>query len=136
MPFLNTISAKEHAGLRLVLALAANYNQAPLSLQAIAKQESLSLKYLEQLIIPLRRSGLVKSSRGRQGGYALVKNPKQISLKNVLQILNDEPVLVSCLDKNSPCTLSKHCRSKLAWQKVEQAVGESLEKIKLAQLLK
>ena len=80
------ISTKIRYGTRAILELASRYGEGPIELKEIAKKENISLKYLEQVIIPLRSAGLVKSVRGSKGGYSLAKPPAEICLNDLVEI--------------------------------------------------
>ena len=67
------LSKKTDYGLELMIALAKNYGQGPLSLRQIAKKKKLPFKYLEQVVVPLRESGLIEAKKGKSGGYFLKK---------------------------------------------------------------
>lgn len=81
------ISTKGRYGLTIMIALGKNYGEGPLPLRKIASDYDLSEAYLEQLVGPLRNSGLVKSVRGAYGGYMLTRNPKDISAGDVIRVL-------------------------------------------------
>ena len=80
------ISTKGRYGIRLMLSLALHYDKGTLALKSIAREQDISEKYLEQIINPLTKSGLVKSYRGAQGGYILTREPKDITIGEVLRI--------------------------------------------------
>ena len=91
MSIIGHISTKEHYGLRLVINISKSYyTKEPVSLYDVSTKEKISMKYLEQIIIPLKKSGLVESVRGRSGGYIMKKNPNAISLKEVLYLLGSD----------------------------------------------
>ncbi|OCS94649.1 cysteine metabolism transcriptional regulator CymR [Caryophanon latum] len=81
------ISTKGRYGLTIMIELAKHYGQGPLPLRQIAAEKSLSEAYLEQLVSPLRNSGLVKSVRGAYGGYMLAHPPAEISAADVIRVL-------------------------------------------------
>ncbi len=82
-----TISAKGAYGLTAILELGINYNRRPLQIRAIARAHAIPQHYLEQLLVGLKKAGLVKSFRGVQGGYALAKHPGQIKVMDALSCL-------------------------------------------------
>ena len=137
---LGLVSTKEEYGLRLIIQLAKTYyDHQPVSLAEIGQKENLSTKYLEQIIMPFRQAHWLKSHRGRTGGYVMIKNPKKVSLKDVVKLLaagND--CLVPCLDKSRGCPngLERLCLSKKAWGKIQKNLEDSLVKINLAELIK
>lgn len=81
------ISTKGRYGLTIMIALAKHYGEGPIPLRKIAADYNLSEAYLEQLVGPLRNSGLVKSVRGAYGGYMLTRSPKDISAGDVIRVL-------------------------------------------------
>lgn len=81
------ISTKGRYGLTIMIALGKNYGEGPMPLRRIAEDYELSEAYLEQLVGPLRNSGLVKSVRGAYGGYMLTRSPKEISAGDVIRVL-------------------------------------------------
>lgn len=138
MSYFGKISAQQHYGLRLAIWLAQTYRQnLPITLSRISQHENISVKYLEQLVRPLRRAGLVASRRGRRGGYLLKKNPKTISLKDIMDLLSNNSYIIHCLDSKSiSCPLEDKCPSKIAWLKVQLAIDSVLKKITLFDLIK
>lgn len=134
MGILGQISTKEHYGLRLVSHLVKTYfSHQPVSLADISQKEKISVKYLEQIVHPFRQAGWVKSRRGRSGGYIMIKNPNNLSLKEVIDLLSeDNDTLVQCLKEK--CPLGKTCPSKKAWNKVQADLEKSLKQIKLSEL--
>ncbi|MFC4711908.1 MAG: cysteine metabolism transcriptional regulator CymR [Bacillota bacterium] len=81
------ISTKGRYGLTIMIALGKQYGAGPVPLRKIAADNELSEAYLEQLVAPLRNSGLVKSVRGAYGGYMLTRHPKEISAGDVIRVL-------------------------------------------------
>lgn len=81
------ISTKGRYGLTIMIALGKQYGEGPVPLRKIASEYELSEAYLEQLVAPLRNSGLVKSVRGAYGGYMLTRSPKEISAGDVIRVL-------------------------------------------------
>ncbi|ANU19226.1 transcriptional regulator [Planococcus plakortidis] len=81
------ISTKGRYGLTIMIALGKQYGAGPVPLRKIAAENELSEAYLEQLVAPLRNSGLVKSVRGAYGGYMLTRHPKEISAGDVIRVL-------------------------------------------------
>ncbi|MDN7240392.1 Rrf2 family transcriptional regulator [Planococcus sp. N028] len=81
------ISTKGRYGLTIMIALGKQYGEGPVPLRKIASEYDLSEAYLEQLVAPLRNSGLVKSVRGAYGGYMLTRSPKEISAGDVIRVL-------------------------------------------------
>ena len=93
------ISTKGRYGLTIVVELGAKYGKGPVPLRQIAEEQALSEAYLEQLIPPLRNSGIVKSVRGAYGGYMLAKAPTEITAGDVIRVLEGPIQLVEGLEE-------------------------------------
>jgi len=120
------ISTKGRYGIRLMLSLAINYEKGTLSLKTIAKEQEISEKYLEQIINPLTKADLVKSFRGAQGGYTLSRNPKDISVGEILQVLEGSLSPVACVDSPT-CPNSDNCVSLSLWRRMKDALDEVVD---------
>ncbi len=92
------ISTKGRYGLTIVVELGRKYGEGPVPLRKIAEEQELSEAYLEQLIPPLRNSGIVKSVRGAYGGYMLAKLPTEITAGDIIRILEGPIQLVEGLE--------------------------------------
>lgn len=116
------ISTKIRYGTRAMLELASHFGEGPIDLREIAGKQNISLKYLEQVIIPLRAAGLVKSVRGSKGGYALAKHPSEIALNDVIEILEGPINLIECLKNPKVCQRSSFCVTRDIWGEVSRAI--------------
>ena len=92
------ISTKGRYAIRIMLDIAQNGTEQRVSLKDIAKRQDISVKYMEQIIGQLCKAGLLKSTRGAQGGYTLTKLPAQYSIGEILRITEGELVPVACLE--------------------------------------
>ena len=139
MSYLGTISTREYTGLRLVLRLAQTYrSHQPVSLATVSQFENVSSKYLEQLVTPFRQAGWLQSRRGRDGGYIMIKDPKTVSLRDIIALLGNQPYLISCLDRNrrEHCQNEQQCAARRGLDKAQQAIEQTLGSISLAELLR
>lgn len=105
-----------------MLELASHYGEGPIDLKEIAKKEDISLKYLEQVIVPLRTGGLIKSVRGSKGGYALAKSPSEICLNDLVEILEGPSNLIECLHDPKACQKIPYCVTRDIWKEVSEAI--------------
>ena len=128
------LSTRSRYGLRLMLALARNYGKGNTFLKDIAREEEISEKYLSLIIIPLKGVGLVSSVRGSSGGYALAKEPSQITLKDIVDVLEGD-CLVDCLKDPKVCPRVSTCASHDIWALLGGKISETLNGITLAQLV-
>ncbi len=130
------LSTRARYGVRLMSALALNYDKGPVFLKDIAKGEKISEKYLSLIIIPLRRTGLVNSIRGAHGGYSLAKNPSQITMKEIIDVLEGDCSLVDCVRNPSTCPRVPICANHDIWAIIGGKISETLNSITLDKLVK
>jgi Rrf2 family cysteine metabolism transcriptional repressor len=129
------ISTKIRYGTRAMLELASHYGEGPIELKEIAKKETISLKYLEQVIIPLRSAGLVKSIRGSKGGYILAKSPSEICLNDLFEILEGPINLIECLKDPKACQKSSFCVTRDIWKEVSESIYRIFHSITLEEMV-
>lgn len=129
-------SAKEQVGLRAMVELAQRYGDGPVPLSEVAAAQEVSLAYLEQVIRPLRRSGLLNSTRGASGGYALAQHPAAITVGDIIRVFEGSIVPIRCVTDQScsPCTLEDRCATRSVWEVVRDRLTETLDNISLADL--
>ncbi|EDS77373.1 iron-sulfur cluster assembly transcription factor IscR [Clostridium botulinum C str. Eklund] len=110
--------------------LAINYGETPMSIKSIAKRQNISELYLEQLFSPLRKAKLIKSIRGAQGGYVLNKDPKDISVSDIINVLEGPIEISSCVDTGE-CDNMDICPTRLLWKKIKKSIDEVTESVTL-----
>lgn len=130
------LSTRTRYGVRLMVALAIQYGKGPVFLKDIAKGEDISEKYLSLIIIPLRSVGLVNSIRGAHGGYNLSREPSQITLKEIVDVLEGNCSLVDCVKNPSSCSRVPICASHDIWAAIGEKISETLSAITLETLVK
>ena len=130
------LSTRSRYGTRLMLELAGHYQDGPLHLSAIALQQGISVKYLEQIIIPLKKANYIKSVRGPKGGHILAKPPSEITIGEIVALLEDGASLTECSHNPRVCQRSPICSTRPIWQAAAQAMFDKLNSMTLADLLK
>ncbi len=130
------LSTRSRYGTRLLLDMAQNYQEGPLHLTSIANRQGISVKYLEQIIIPLKKAQYVKSVRGPKGGHVLARPPEEITVGEIVALLEDGVNLVECSDRPEVCDRSENCVTRLIWREAAGAMFAKLNSITLADLLK
>ena len=128
------LSTRSRYGLRLMLALARNYGKGNTFLKHIAREEDISEKYLSLIIIPLKGVGLVNSIRGSSGGYMLAKAPSQITLKDIVNVLEGD-CLIDCVKNPNACPRVSTCAARDVWTLLGDKISETLNGITLEQLV-
>ncbi len=129
------ISSRTRYGIRLMVNLARNYGQGYFLLKNIAKSEAISEKYLSLIVIPLRSTGLLNSLRGSKGGYMLARPPSEISIKNIMDILEEDLDLLESLKKEEDYTSSNEKISRDLWLELGEKIKKFLDSITLKDLI-
>lgn len=129
------ISTRGRYGTRMMLDLAAHHDQGPTPLREIAKRQDISVKYLEQLIIPLKAAGYIRSVRGARGGYTLAKKPDKINVGQIIKVLEGGLSLVDCVEDPKLCEREKNCPTRDIWLRMSERLMEELSSLTLSDVL-
>ena len=129
------ISTKGRYALRLMVDLALSGQGQPISLKDVAQRQQLSDKYLEQIVTPLSRAGLVRSVRGAGGGYLLTRRPEEYTVGEVLRPLEGDLAPVECATDAQFCERSGQCVTVELGQQIHRAVSEVVDRTTLADLV-
>ena len=129
------LTTKTRYGTRLLLDLAQNQDKGAVQMSEISMRQNISVKYLEQLIRPLKQAKLVSSIRGPKGGHILTKEPKEITLGQITRLFEGQTDLVYCINDSDQCPMGDDCLVRYAWQKATQALFKELDAITLADLM-
>jgi Rrf2 family transcriptional regulator, cysteine metabolism repressor len=128
------LSTKARYALRAMMQLAVHEGAGPVQLREIARAQRLSPKYLEQLAIPLRHAGLLRTERGPTGGYELARPAVAITALDVVQAVEGPLALLDCLGRTAACDRTDVCAARELWVEVQAAIDGVLSKMTLAQL--
>ena len=132
--------ASEEYGLRCLLQVARAEAERPVPIPAVARAEGLSPDYVAKLLRRLRLAGLVRSTRGVEGGYRLARPAADISVREALEALGGEffgEAFCAChAGQKRRCARSRDCSLRALWRELQAAVHQSLERIRLADLLR
>jgi len=126
-------SAKEYYGLRAMAEWARRFGDGPVSVAEVAESEGLPVPYLEQIIPSLREAGLLASTRGAHGGYALTREPSAISVADVIRALEGDVVNLRCAVDDA-CGRVDQCAARSVWVQVSALVMQTLQDMTLASL--
>ena len=130
------ISSKGRYALRLMIYIAALGDaEGKIALREVADREHISQKYLEQLVRPLMKAGLLKSVRGKGGGYRLNGTPDQFTVRRILEITEGSLAPVACLDDSpNACARAGECATLVLWERLSRAINETVDGMTLADL--
>lgn len=130
------LSTRGRYALRLMLDLALQPEGETISLKTIAQRQGISLKYLEQIVTPLIRSGYLQAIRGAQGGYLLAMAPEKYTVGMILRTIEGSLSPVNCLtDSNTPCERKCYCVTLEVYRQIDQAIDGVVDNITLKDLV-
>ena len=131
------ISTKGRYGLKAMYDLALHHGKMPVPLAQISERQDISLSYLEQLFSQLKKAKLVKSIRGAHGGYILNREPNEITVGNVLEVLEGTLVPVACASdpNHEHCDKSGDCVTKSIWEKIHRSISDVVDSITLQDMV-
>ena len=131
------ISTKGRYGLRALIDLSINgKNGFPVLLSDIAKRQGISDKYLEQIATQLHRAGIVKTVRGRKGGYLLSRPEGDIRVSEIIEALEGPICVVDCVGEPDTCSKSMICSTRDVWTMLSNKIEEVLSSYTLNDLAK
>lgn len=129
------LSTRGRYSTRLMIELAFHYGERLVLLKDISNSQEISLKYLAQLIMPLKIAGLIRASRGAHGGYFLSKHPKDIKLSEIIAAVEGPLNLVECVDNPAICNRSNFCATREIWTEISNKFFETLDSYTLQQIM-
>ena len=130
------LSTRGRYAVSAMFDLASHGNGKPITAAEISKRQGISLFYLEQLLLKLRRAGLIKTLRGPSGGYILANKPSRISIGDVIRATEGPIALADCVPLASACEKSGCCSTRSLWKKLSHKVSDVLDSTTLADLCK
>jgi Rrf2 family cysteine metabolism transcriptional repressor len=132
------VSTRGEYGVRAMFDLALHYGAGPVSLKTVAERQMVSENYLEQLMAELRKAGLVKSKRGAQGGYELADAPENVSIGEIIRVLEGPITPLDCLDSQTGtgpyCGAPDRCVLRNLWKELQDSMTQVLDSTTLEDL--
>jgi len=128
------LSTKAQYAVRAMVSLNLHGDGSPVTLKEIATREDISLTYLEQLFVKLRRGRIVDSVRGPGGGYMLARPASAIRVDEIIDSVEETLVPVSCMDETGRCVCTDQCASHSVWQGLAERIRHFLASITLEDL--
>lgn len=129
------LSTKTRYGTRMILEMAQHYGQGAIQLREIANRQDISLKYLEQIIRPLKEADYIKSFRGAKGGHILSKPPEEITVGEIVAVLEGGDTLIHCDKDPQDCERVDTCLTRYLWIEAAKAMFQRLSSITFADLI-
>lgn len=136
---MRTLSKKTQYSLRALYSLARNYGQGPTLIAKIAKEEAIPQEFLENILLDLKRKGLVSSKKGKGGGYMLSEPPAQITIGNIIRLIEGPLAPLPCASETAyrkcdECVDDRFCGTRMVMKQVRDAMAGILDKTTLAQV--
>ena len=128
------LSTKGRYGVKAMVDLAINYGGSPVSIKSISQRQNISEYYLEQLFSSLRKAKLIKSIRGAQGGYILNRQPEDITVSDIIEVLEGPIEISDCLD-GVTCNNVDCCATRLLWKKIKTSIDEVTNSVTLKDIV-
>ena len=133
------LSAREQYGLRAMIELGRRYGDGPVSLSDVAEAQGVSLGYLEQITPLLREANLVESTRGARGGYQLSREPREITVGDVVRALEEGYIMpLKCIpgtEEEESCSRIEVCAARDVWRRMHEGIVEVLDSTTLDDLI-
>ena len=130
------ITSKGRYALRVMLDLAQHPDEGFISLKTIAERQNISMKYLESIVCSLKKAGLVESSRGKEGGYALSRPAEAYPVGEILRSIEDKLAPVSCITAEGvSCAQASGCLTLPMWRELDELTNAYLDTVTLRDLL-
>lgn len=132
------VSTKGRYALRLMIDLGIHGSEEKyISLKDISARQNISVKYLEQIVTPLQRSGLLRSVRGAQGGYRLAKKTERYTAGEILRAIEGSFAPIACLeDEENECERYHQCATVGFWEGMYKVISDYVDSVTLDQLIK
>lgn len=119
----------------MMVDLAQHYDKGLVQIGDIARRQDISVKYLEQLIIPLKKADYIKSVRGPKGGHMLARPPEEITVGEIVKILEGGIDLSGCIENPDACEKVESCLTRGVWEEATRAMYEKLNATTLSKMI-
>ncbi len=122
--------------LRSLVRLAQAPPGKPVPVSYLAEAEGIPLNFLQKIFRKFAEAGIVFSQRGAQGGYLLAKEPEDISILDIVEVMQGRPAINQCYDQEQECERAEVCALKDAWRPLQESITSALAALKLADLIR
>ena len=130
------ISTKGRYALRMLLDMATHQDAGAVALKDIAERQNISKKYLEQIALVLSQAGILRGSRGHQGGYRMIGRPEDYTVCQILETMEGSLHPVACLDhRPNDCSRCNGCETLYIWEGLDEVIRRFLSSMTLADVL-
>ncbi|MCM8777774.1 MAG: Rrf2 family transcriptional regulator [Candidatus Omnitrophica bacterium] len=130
------LSKRTRYGVRALIDLGLYCNKGkPVLIKEIAKRQGLSERYLEHIMLSLKKAGFLRSIKGGKGGYVFLKDPGEIKIRDVVEALEGSLIPVECVEKKEICERSVSCVARDLWCSIREEILKLLDRTTLKELI-
>lgn len=130
------LSTKIRYAVRALIEIAKQESDEPVMISFIAEKQDISVKYLENIMSLLKTAGIVRSVRGKNGGYLLVEDVDKISVYDVIKAVEGPVSIAPCSDSPKLCKRSSHCVATNLWQEITKYIQNRTKEVSIGELIK
>jgi len=121
---------------RAMIEMAKEFGKGPLSLKAIEESQQISRQYLQQLMPPLKKEGLIRVVKGKNGGFMLARPPAEIKIGEIIHAQQGDIAIVECVQNGAVCEFESECPSRDIWVEASRRLNEYFNSLSLQDVLK
>jgi Rrf2 family protein len=137
---MRTLSKKTQYGMKAMVALARRYDEGPILISMLAREELIPIKFLEGILLDLKTRGLLASKLGRKGGYRLSRPPSAITIGSIIRVIEGPLAPLPCASETAyhpceDCVDVQNCGTRIVMRRVRDAISEVLDRTTLADVL-
>jgi Rrf2 family transcriptional regulator, cysteine metabolism repressor len=132
------LSSKGEYASRAMLELSLRYEKGPLPINSISRAQNIPERFLEQILLLLKRAGYLKSKKGPNGGYYLAKPPSEINVAEIIRVLEGPLAPIDCVSvmAHEACPMEETCGLRWLWKEVRDSVAGIMERTTFADLVR
>ena len=131
------ITGKARNGIRVMVYFGERYSRKLIHLHELQESTDLSIKYLEQIVMPLSRAGYVQTLRGKHGGYRLTLPPEEYTIGDIIRVIDEPIVPVNCLaTQYNTCEKQDKCYMLDYWEGLSELINDYLDNVTLADIIR
>ena len=131
------LSARTRYAVRILVKLGQHGTETPLKTTVLSESSGVTVQFIEQILRPLKKAGLINSMRGASGGHMLAKSPASVSVGDVIRIMEGHVGLTACCDQElaEDCPRKEFCTTRTVWLKASQVLEKELDSISLQDII-
>ena len=130
------LSSRCRYATRAMIEMAKEFGKGPISLRTIEENQQISRQYLQQLMPPLKKEGLIRVVKGKNGGFMLARPPADIRIGEIIHAQQGDIAIVECVQNGDVCDFEFQCPSRDIWVEASRRLNEYFNSLSLEDVLK